>query len=63
MHEPRKRRARGQSAGGTRQEEMRTNLYDEVTARIIAELEAGRLPWVQPWARTARPIPACRATR
>jgi len=25
------------------------NLYDEVTARIIAELEAGRAPWVQPW--------------
>jgi antirestriction protein ArdC len=25
------------------------NLYDEVTRRIIAELEAGRLPWVQPW--------------
>lgn len=27
----------------------RTNLYDEITARIIAELEAGHLPWVQPW--------------
>lgn len=26
------------------------NLYDEVTARIIAQLEAGRFPWVQPWA-------------
>ena len=25
------------------------NLYDEVTTRIIAELEAGRVPWVQPW--------------
>ena len=25
------------------------SLYDEVTSRIIAELEAGRLPWVQPW--------------
>jgi len=24
-------------------------LYVEVTYRIIAELEAGRLPWVQPW--------------
>jgi antirestriction protein ArdC len=24
-------------------------LYDEVTARIVAELEAGRFPWVQPW--------------
>ena len=27
----------------------RANLYDEITARIIGELEAGRLPWVQPW--------------
>jgi len=27
----------------------RANLYDEITGRIIAELEAGRLPWVQPW--------------
>ncbi|KKW90179.1 ArdC family protein [Sphingobium chungbukense] len=27
----------------------RANLYDEVTARIILELEGGRLPWVQPW--------------
>jgi len=29
----------------------RVNLYDEVTARIVAELEAGRVPWVQPWGR------------
>ena len=27
------------------------NIYEQVTARIIAELEAGRLPWVQPWAK------------
>ena len=27
----------------------RVNLYDEITTRIIGELEAGRLPWVQPW--------------
>ena len=27
----------------------RGSLYGEVTARIIAELELGRLPWVQPW--------------
>lgn len=25
-------------------------LHDTVTARIISELEAGRFPWVQPWA-------------
>ncbi|MBH1993269.1 MAG: DUF1738 domain-containing protein [Sphingomonadaceae bacterium] len=27
----------------------RISLYDEVTGRIIADLEQGRLPWVQPW--------------
>ncbi|MBY8828845.1 ArdC family protein [Hephaestia mangrovi] len=27
----------------------RQSLYAEVTARVIAELEQGRLPWVQPW--------------
>ena len=27
-----------------------SNLYDEVTAKIIRELEAGRFPWAQPWA-------------
>lgn len=27
----------------------RASLYDEVTARIVGELEAGRVPWVQPW--------------
>jgi antirestriction protein ArdC len=30
----------------------RGNLYEEVTRRIVAELEAGRVPWVQPWGRT-----------
>jgi len=30
----------------------RGNVYDEVTARIIADLEGGRVPWVQPWGRT-----------
>ncbi|HEV7290473.1 ArdC family protein [Sphingomonas sp.] len=27
----------------------RRDLYAEVTAAIIAQLEAGRVPWVQPW--------------
>jgi antirestriction protein ArdC len=31
----------------------RANLYDEVTARIIADLEGGRVPWVQPWSASA----------
>ncbi len=29
----------------------RPDLYAQVTDRIIAELEAGRLPWVQPWSK------------
>ena len=27
----------------------RASLYQEITDKIIAELEAGRVPWVQPW--------------
>ncbi len=34
----------------------RASLYAEITARIIAELEAGRLPWVQPWGDTTTPL-------
>jgi antirestriction protein ArdC len=30
----------------------RTSLYQEITDKIIAELEDGRLPWVQPWGTT-----------
>ena len=33
--------------------EPRASLYDEVTARIIAQLEAGCFPWVQPWSAAA----------
>ena len=29
--------------------ENRASLYAEVTSCVIAELEQGRLPWVQPW--------------
>ena len=28
-------------------------LYRDITAKIIAELEAGRVPWVQPWTASA----------
>lgn len=35
----------------------RTNLYSEITGKIIAELEAGRVPWVQPWGTTAAKAP------
>src|SRR4051812_33229600 len=30
-------------------EAARPSLYQEVTDRIIRELEQGRVPWVQPW--------------
>jgi antirestriction protein ArdC len=36
-----------------RTEESRANLYDEITDKIIAELETGRVPWVQPWGTAA----------
>lgn len=32
---------------------VRNNLYDDITGKIIAELEEGRLPWVQPWGTAA----------
>ena len=35
----------------------RTSLYDEITGKILAELEAGRLPWVQPWGTAAAKAP------
>jgi antirestriction protein ArdC len=31
----------------------RGSLYDEVTAKIIAQLEAGVFPWAQPWSAAA----------
>lgn len=40
--------ARGGRARG-RNKPPRASLYEEVTQGIIAELEAGRFPWVQPW--------------
>ena len=32
---------------------MKRDLYAEVSARIVAELEAGAAPWVKPWSATA----------
>ena len=37
------------SAVHARPGQDRTSLYEDITNKIIAELEAGRLPWVQPW--------------
>ncbi|MBB1092115.1 DUF1738 domain-containing protein [Rhodopseudomonas palustris] len=33
--------------------ESRASLYSEITDKIIAELEAGRVPWAQPWGTAA----------
>ena len=56
--------SRSSSQAGSRA--GRPSLYQEITSRIIAELEAGRLPWVQPWgtsaARAALAMPSNAAT-
>ncbi len=36
-------------AGRRKTEAGRKDLYQEVTDKIVAELEAGRAPWAQPW--------------
>lgn len=46
------RQDRAASDGGAR-----SNLYDDITGKIIAELEEGRLPWVQPWGSSAAKAP------
>ena len=35
----------------------RASLYQEITDKIVAELEAGRLPWMQPWGTSAVQAP------
>ena len=40
---------------------MKRDLYTEVSARIIAELEAGAAPWVKPWSATAGTNTPCNA--
>jgi len=34
----------------------RASLYEEITGKIIAELEQGRVPWVQPWGAVTAPL-------
>ena len=43
----------GQSQSGA----DRTSLYDDITSKIITELEAGCVPWVQPWGTGAAAAP------
>ena len=45
------------AAARARPGQDRTSLYQEITDKIIAELEAGRLPWVQPWGTSAVQAP------
>jgi antirestriction protein ArdC len=35
----------------------RTNFYEDITRKIVAELEAGSVPWVQPWEKAAAKAP------
>lgn len=40
---------------------MKHDLYAEVSARIVAELEAGALPWIKPWSATPGANTPCNA--
>jgi antirestriction protein ArdC len=40
---------------------MKRDLYAEVSARIVAELEAGAAPWIKPWSATAGMNTPCNA--
>ena len=44
-------------AKGVRASNDRASLYIEITDKIVAELEAGRIPWVQPWGTEAIKAP------
>lgn len=55
---PARSRRRTATRSTTPAEANRANLYEEVTNKIIAELEAGRVPWVQPWGHVGATSPA-----
>jgi antirestriction protein ArdC len=40
---------------------MKRDLYAEVSARIVAELEAGAAPWIKPWSATPGANVPCNA--
>lgn len=54
------RRSKPRAPGevGEQYSSPRADLYQTVTARIVAELEAGRFPWVQPWGKVEGSAPA-----
>src|SRR5216684_1160136 len=47
--------------GITARRVMKRDLYAEVSARIVAELEAGAAPWVKPWSATPGANTPCNA--
>ena len=47
------RASRAKAAARETGQPQRGSLYDEVTAKIIARLEAGVFPWAQPWTAAA----------
>ncbi|WP_034161459.1 ArdC family protein [Sphingomonas sp. ERG5] len=55
MRQTGSRRARREEGGES--SAQRATLYDDVTSRIICELEAGRVPWVQPWGSVGTAAP------
>ena len=40
---------------------MKRDLYAEVTARILADLETGAAPWIKPWSATPGANTPCNA--
>ena len=40
---------------------MKRDLYAEVSARIVAELETGAAPWIKPWSATPGANTPCNA--
>jgi antirestriction protein ArdC len=40
---------------------MKRDLYAEVSARIVAELERGAAPWIKPWSATPGANTPCNA--
>src|SRR5882757_3936507 len=45
----------------TARQVMKSDVYAEVSARIVAELEAGAAPWVKPWSITPGANTPCNA--
>jgi len=57
---------RGKGCGRTgricnARKQMKRDLYETVSARIIAELERGAAPWIKPWSATAGQNTPCNA--